>query len=88
MTVHTVPAVYKDDYLEDTIDSNVLWAFLSFCSRSQEQIDMLLSILKGQTIEFTKKCARLLQNYIYKPPEDPLRYLRGITNSERLIELK
>ena len=29
-----VPPIYKDEQLEGKIDSNVLWAFLSYCAHS------------------------------------------------------
>ena len=58
---HAIPEAYKGENLEETIDSNVLWAILSYCmSRSQDNISAFLSILKGQAIEFSKKCSRLL----------------------------
>ena len=58
---HAIPEAYKGEHLEEAIDSNILWAFLSYCTtRAQDNISAFLSILKGQAIEFSKKCARLL----------------------------
>ena len=58
---HAIPEAYKGEHLEETIDSNVLWAILSYCmAGSQDNIGAFLSILKGQAIEFSKKCSRLL----------------------------
>ena len=55
-----VEPTYRDEHFEEKIDSNVLWAFLSYCAHSNEHIDAFLCIIQGQTLEFTKKCSRLL----------------------------
>jgi len=42
---HAVPQIYRDENLELTIDSNVIWALLSYCSLKKANIDAFLCIL-------------------------------------------
>ena len=48
---------------QDKIDSNVLWALLTFCQYSEEHAKVFLQVLDCRRLEFTRKCARLLSNY-------------------------
>mmetsp|Transcript_39001 Transcript_39001/g.51034 ORF Transcript_39001/g.51034 Transcript_39001/m.51034 type:complete len:103 (+) Transcript_39001:1033-1341(+) len=67
-------SVWNEDIFEEEIyekiDSNILYAFYAYLSRAPEHAHIFIKALGSRTLEFTRKCSRLLQIYI-TPYVDP-----------------
>ena len=80
----------------EKIDSNVLWGVLAYVARDNDYnnndcITTFMDAIGAKTIEFSRKCARLLLIYI-KPLEDPTMKngmkMRNKKDEEKMEEMR
>ena len=63
-------SIFEEEIFE-RIDSNILYAFFAYLQRDDdEHAETFINALGAKTMEFTRKCSRLLQIYI-TPYVDP-----------------
>ena len=52
-----------DEYTQNKIDRNALWAMQGYCSYSYAHSISFLEAMEQRRTEFTRKCARILMDY-------------------------
>lgn len=83
-------SIFEEEIFE-RIDSNILYALYAYLSRDEDHIQTFIDVLGSKSMEFTRKCSRLLIIYI-TPYVDPtikcgIR-IRNKTQEEVMIEMR